>query len=180
MQRSVLHIATDNAVGLVEKASRFVTENHGDIVANTVRVFGDKAFLLLYFRSETKDVEQMIVRLPGSELQGMRLAEIVETRAPDDAGPRYVTLDVFSRDTKGLIAELSGLIETAHYDIVAHDGKTIPSGDDKTMEYKQSITLDLHASDTGAHPADVNRKWDKFKRDLQGLLVPYDGRYDVR
>lgn len=182
MKRSILQVSTNDEIGLVKKASEFIFQHGGSIISDTVRVVGDRAYLLLYF--EADDLQRMHSALDEyRQAAGFEQADLKDTEGTADQQHAPTVLEVLCRDIKGLLAKQTQLIQSHEYTIVSHDGKRTLSVEG-ISEYRQTITLSISpkrlTQETVILP-DGRRmlRWEAFKLELQQMLEAHGGRFTV-
>jgi formyltetrahydrofolate hydrolase len=174
-----LQISTPDQIGLVNKASGFIFQHGGSIITNTVRVIGDRAYLLLYFEAADCAIEKMhqaIADFPDfAEFEGVKLFDLHE---PADEQPVPTVLEVVSQDLNGLLVKQTELIRSYQYTIVTHDG-TVTYSDDDNPEYRQTIKLSIPPERLIERDPEGRLIWDIFKHDLNQMLESYGGRFSL-
>jgi glycine cleavage system regulatory protein len=182
VSKSVLQVSTRDEIGLVQKASEFIFRHGGSIISDTVRVVGDRAYLLIYF--EADDLSPMHSALEDyRRAVGFEYAVLWDTDATAHQQHSPTVLEVLCRDIKGLLAKQTELIQAHEYTIVSHDGRqTLAS--EGISEYRQTITLSISPKRLTQETAEgpdgrPMLRWQVFKLQLQQMLEAHGGRFTV-
>lgn len=142
---AILTAAGPNRPGLLLSMARFVGEHGGNIVRDSVEVYGDRAFLSLYVdlpADALGSMGQARAALQGST--GLEVTLLVTPQGPDSSQPLGSLLAI-SDDFPGLLARVAAFLAGHGMDILSHQGSRqefkVPGTDQVRARYVQYFTL---------------------------------------
>ncbi len=169
MQHAALWLIGPDMPGLLRLGSEWVAARGGNIDKDIADKFGEKAVVFMSVTAKPADIARMDADKDGLKKEsgcGVVFQPMKEPTVPDGFQPSLYGFDVITDDRPGLIAEITGLLDSFGMITVSHTGeRRLVPGPRRQIQSGQKYVVMI--------PPDLDHQ--AFGRSLSILVKKYAG-----
>ena len=181
MKHAALWLIGPDMPGLLRMGSEFVARRGGNIDKDIADKFGEKAVVFMSITAAPADIQRMdaekdqLKKITGC---GVVFQPMNQPTVPDGYRPDLHGFDIVTDDAVGLIAEITGLIDSFGMMIVGHTGeqRTIPGPRRQVKSGQKFVVMMPNDFDAAGFNYKMHELVKRYNGQVVTTLRPVPGR----